>query len=98
MVGEEGPELVDFTNPGRVYSHSNSQDMLSNFGSSIAEELKELRKEVAQLRLEANRNSVQEIQANYDANIQNADILSNNISDTASRSNFDLTKNTPKLL
>ncbi len=98
LVGEQGPELVDFTNPGRVYSNSNSSDMFSNFGSNIAEELKELRKEVAQLRLEANRNSIQEIQANYDANMQNADILSNNISDTASRSNFDLTKNTPKLL
>jgi phage-related minor tail protein len=29
MVGEEGPELVDFKTPGRIYSASNTQAMLS---------------------------------------------------------------------
>src|SRR5690606_40027350 len=29
LVGEEGPELVNFSNPGRVYTAAETQEMLS---------------------------------------------------------------------
>ena len=30
IVGEEGPELVNFTNPGRVYTARDTQNMLNS--------------------------------------------------------------------
>ena len=38
LVGEEGPELVNFTQPGRVYTASQSRSMMSSGGSSVSME------------------------------------------------------------
>jgi hypothetical protein len=48
MVGERGPELVNFTSPGRVYSSADTGSMLSN--KELIDEIKALRVEVEALR------------------------------------------------
>ncbi|MGE4337747.1 MAG: phage tail length tape measure family protein [Pigmentiphaga sp.] len=63
LVGEEGPELINFARPGQVYTASETQDILgrlmrpvANGGGmteSLIEEVKALRKEVSMLRYEA---------------------------------------------
>ena len=58
LVGEEGPELVNFTNPGRVYTADQTREMLSmpNWSAPRADnaalerEVRALREEVSKLR------------------------------------------------
>lgn len=61
MVGEEGPELVNFSHPGRVYNAKDTADMFQaaaspasrDRGSSdITAELRAMRQEIGQLRRE----------------------------------------------
>lgn len=48
LVGEEGPELVNFTQPGRVYTAEQSHNMLSGSDNGVlAAELKLMREELA---------------------------------------------------
>lgn len=44
MVGEQGPELINFNSPGTVYTASQTQRMLSG-GAETAEEIRMLRQE-----------------------------------------------------
>lgn len=44
MVGEQGPELINFKNPGMVYSSEQTSGLLSG-GNKIAEELRSLRED-----------------------------------------------------
>ena len=75
MVGEQGPELVDFASPGRVYTAGQT----AAFGDSTAlvAELKALRDEMSQLRSEQKEQTGHIIQSNYDANQKNAQAVSN---------------------
>ncbi|MFI3221380.1 MAG: hypothetical protein QX189_20025 [Methylococcales bacterium] len=66
MVGEQGPELVNFRNPGRVYSNRASNDMLNN--SELVQEVRNLREELKQLRQDQREQTGHLINANYDAN------------------------------
>ena len=66
MVGEKGPELVDFRTPGRVYSNKASNDLLSN--KELIQEIKSLRNEVSQLRADQKEQTGHLIASNYDAN------------------------------
>src|SRR5690606_28493439 len=58
LVGEEGPELVNFTNPGRVYTADQTREMLAmpNWSAPRADnaalerEVRALREEVSKLR------------------------------------------------
>ncbi len=67
LVGEKGPELVDFSSPGQVYSNSNTTAMLGNT-AELVNEIKALRAEVAKLREEQREQTGHLIQSNYDAN------------------------------
>lgn len=51
MVGEEGPELINFNKGGQVYTAAETQRMMS--GSTNEAELRMLREEVSMLRAEA---------------------------------------------
>ena len=66
LVGEQGPELVDFKTPGRVYSNRASNDMFNN--SELIAEIKALRDEVCKLREEQHEQTGHLIASNYDAN------------------------------
>lgn len=67
LVGETGPEIVDFNNPGRVYSANNTATMIGNTQQLITE-IKQLREEVARLREEQREQTGHLITTNYDAN------------------------------
>ena len=66
LVGEQGPELVDFKTPGRVYSNPASNDLLSN--ADLIAEIRNLHKEIAQLRKDQREQTGYLIKSNYDAN------------------------------
>lgn len=68
LVGEKGPEIVDFVNPGRVYSNQASNDLFNT--KELVAEIKNLRKEVADLRKEQQQQTNQLVVANYDANMR----------------------------
>jgi hypothetical protein len=51
LVGEDGPELINFTRPGQVYTAGQTASMLNN--DEMVAELRALRREVADLRHEA---------------------------------------------
>lgn len=70
VVGELGPELVDFKTPTRVYSNKASNDLLSN--KELIQEIRELRSEVSKLRSEQKEQTGHLISTNYSANAQNA--------------------------
>ena len=73
LVGEKGPELVNFTAPGRVFSNSASNDLFNN--RELVAEIRMLRKEVNTLRQEQKEQTGHIITTNYDANNKNADTI-----------------------
>ena len=75
MVGERGPEIVDFKNPGRVYSNRASNDLLNT--KDLVAEIKALRDEVSQLRADQKEQTGHLIATNYDANNKNANTVAN---------------------
>lgn len=52
LVGEEGPELINFSNPGQVYTAKQTASMLSGESSEVVAELKAVRSEIIMLRAE----------------------------------------------
>lgn len=66
LVGEQGPEIVDFKTPSRVYSNPASNDLLSN--ADLISEIKNLHREIAQLRKDQREQTGYLIKSNYDAN------------------------------
>ena len=66
LVGEQGPELVDFKTPGRVYSNPASNDLLSN--ADLIAEIRNLQREISQLRKDQREQTGYLIKSNYDAN------------------------------
>ena len=75
MVGEQGPELVDFKTPARVYSNNATNQLLSN--KELIEEIRRLRNEVSQLRTEQKEQTGHLITTNYDANTKAANSIAN---------------------
>lgn len=75
MVGETGPEMVDFSSPGRVYNASQTSAFGDN--TALVAELKALRDEVSQLRADQKEQTGHLIQSNYDASNKNAQAVSN---------------------
>ncbi|MCX8017401.1 MAG: hypothetical protein N2690_05825 [Rhodocyclaceae bacterium] len=53
LVGEHGPELVNFRNPAMVYSSRQTAEILGN--KEVVDELKALRAEVIEMRIQARR-------------------------------------------
>ena len=80
-VGEEGPELVDFKTPARVYSNTASNQLLSN--KELIEEMRKMREEIKQLRSEQKEQTGHLITSNYDANSRGAVIVADATQDAA---------------
>lgn len=83
LVGEQGPELVDFKTPARVYSNRASNDLLNN--TDLINEIKNLRSELTQLRKEQQEQTGYLIKSNYDANARAADKVVNATEDASSQ-------------
>lgn len=82
IVGERGPEIVDFTNsPGRVYTNSQLSSAMS-MGQGAGEEVRMLRKELAEQSKMLAAVIAQSSQAN-------AERVSGSVENTASRSTWD---------
>jgi hypothetical protein len=73
VVGERGPELVDFATPSRVYSNQASNDLFNT--KELVAEIKALRNEVAQLRDDQNKQTGAIIDTTIQSNIQNAQAI-----------------------
>jgi hypothetical protein len=72
IVGEEGPELVDFKTPGRVYTASQTAGMFAGSDAMVSE-MRALREEVKQLREQHGMGVQAQIAAAYDSNDKAAD-------------------------
>lgn len=82
IVGERGPEIVDFTNsPGRVYTNSQLSSAMS-MGQGAGEEVRMLRRELAEQSKMLAMVIAQSSQAN-------AERVSGAVENTASRSTWD---------
>jgi hypothetical protein len=74
LVGELGPELVDFSMPARVYTAEQTAGMFvpgsSNSGQQqqLIQEVRNLRQEITQLRKDQQQQTGDLIVSNYDAN------------------------------
>ena len=53
LVGEQGPELINFRSPGMVYNAGQTASILSNH--ELLEEMKAMRAEIIELRIQARR-------------------------------------------
>lgn len=82
LVGEEGPELVDFQTPGRVYSASNTATMIGNT-TQLINEIKALRAEVSQLRKEQAEQTGHLIGANIMSSDKTAEAIEKAASNSA---------------
>lgn len=88
LVGEEGPELVDFTTPGRVYTADQTSGMFiaptsNNTNQQLVQELRALKQEVAQLRKDQQTQTGDLIMSNYEANQRAADTVAATVNSTA---------------
>jgi hypothetical protein len=88
LVGELGPELVDFSTPGRVYTAQETFGMFNGVNSSnslvsTVNELKALRKEIQQLREQQRTETGHLINATYDSQNQNAQVVTEAVVTTA---------------
>ena len=82
VVGEDGAEVVDFVNPGRVYSNTASNSLFNS--KELVDEIRSLRKEVAMLRAEQKEQTGHIITSNYDANNTAANVIAGAQKDAAS--------------
>lgn len=85
IVGELGPELVDFKTPGRVYTAEQTFGMFNGNSSSngeLIQEIRELRKEVATLRQQQHEETMVLVEATYDSQDQNANKLASTITNS----------------
>ena len=96
LVGETGPELVDFTNPGRVYTAEQTQGMFNNQPNMTAHvgqlvsEMKQVRQEIAQLRKEQQQQTGALISSNYDANNRAADTITKEVAEASAAQEWQL--------
>lgn len=89
VVGERGPEIVNFDSPGMVFNNSQSQGMMSSFVAPLVNEVQQLRKQVQLLQEQAEQNTRAMINANIISNQQNAETISNSIADAEEKKSWD---------
>ena len=58
LVGEQGPELINFSNPGMVYTAAQSSGLMNGSNAELIFEIKALRSEVIMLRAEARATAI----------------------------------------
>ena len=89
LVGEKGPELVDFTYPGMVYPADQTRGMfapqtnVSNNMNQVVQELRQVKQELAQLRKEQQQQTGDLIMTNYDANNRTAEAVTTEVANAS---------------
>lgn len=58
LVGENGPEMINFNQPGQVYNASQTSEILSSNNKDLIEEVKALRTELEMLRYESRATAI----------------------------------------
>lgn len=94
LVGERGPELVNFKSPGQVYTADQTNDILRNMGASgqgngsgeLLSEVRMLRQEVAQLRQQNETLARAQVQAVVESSRENAKQISTGVGESVGRS------------
>jgi hypothetical protein len=86
VVGDAGPELINFATPSRVYSNKASNDMFNT--KELVAEIRLLRTEVATLRKEQKEQTGHLIATNYDANSKAATKVADATEEASSTSNW----------
>ena len=71
LVGEQGPEIINFRQAGQVYNAGQTAEMLTNSNSTLAAKLDTLNNEVAMLRFEtrATASNTSKLNANFERSI-----------------------------
>ena len=87
LVGEDGPEIVDFRSPGRVYTAAQTQGLISAAGDSSAllARIDKLCAEIAQLRAERAQATRAQISAMTSTADRNADRIAMHYAQVAER-------------
>lgn len=91
IVGENGPELVDFQTPGRVYTAEETFGMFNGTSSAnqeLIEEIRNLRKEVQELRKQQEEETGVLVSATFDSQKNTSKELSETIKSTSSTSTW----------
>lgn len=94
LVGEFGPEYVDFKTPGRVYTAEQTAGMFAptnsvgNNMTAVVAELKDVKNQLVQLRKEQQRQTGDLIMSNYDANQKNAEQVTEAVAESVSASDW----------
>jgi hypothetical protein len=85
LVGEHGPELIDYTTPGRIYTANDTEKLFAgtNNNQIIVAELRALRVEVQQLREQQRTETGHLINATYDSQNQNAQAVTDAVTTTS---------------
>ena len=102
LVGELGPELVDFQNPERVYTADQTAGMFAQAPGSgqqfslMVRELQQLRQEVATLRKDQQKQTGDLIVTNYDATNKLAEQIAEAVVQTVADSDWQ-TRNKPQI-
>lgn len=102
LVGELGPELVDFQNPGRVYTADQTAGMFAQAPGSgqqfglMVRELQQLRQEVTILRKDQQKQTGDLIVTNYDATNKLAEQIADAVVQTVADSNWQ-TRSKPQI-
>jgi hypothetical protein len=86
LVGEQGPELVDFSAPARVYSNADSKNLVNN--DALIAEIKALRQEVAQLREDQKEQTGHLITTTFMASTRNAETVNNGYAEALNQQNW----------
>lgn len=89
VVGENGPEVVDFKSPGRVYTAEQTFGMFNGSNQALVQEIKELRKEVQKLREQQHKETGALISATFDAQKEAANKISDTVTNTADKSAWE---------
>lgn len=89
VVGEHGPEIVNFDSPGAVFNNTQSQGMMASFVAPLVEEVQQLRKQVQQMQEQAVKNTEAMIKAGIISNQQNAEIISDSITEAEEKKGWD---------
>lgn len=86
LVGEHGPELIDFKTPSRVYSAAQTSGMFAAAG--ITQEMRELIAEVKALRAQHGQGVRAQIGATYDAHDKSAEKIVNGTNEKNDRAGW----------
>lgn len=93
LVGEQGPELVNFSNPGQVYTNGQTGDIFGKFADAVAKEIASLKAEIARLTESNTHDAVLIANAVTNASNDNAQKVGESIKSSVGNNNWDSSRN-----